>query len=57
MSRDFEMNVNGRLRDALFALQLDESTDASGKCQVLAFLGLRKIQISLNNFCFTENLQ
>jgi hypothetical protein len=33
MSRDIEMNVNGRFRDVVFALQLDESTDASGKCQ------------------------
>jgi hypothetical protein len=31
MSRDIEKNVNGRLRDVVFAVQLDESTDASGK--------------------------
>jgi hypothetical protein len=56
MSRDIEMNVNGRLRDIVFAVQLDESTDASGKCQVLAFVGFQENSDIIEQFLFCREL-
>jgi hypothetical protein len=56
MSRDIEMNVHGRLRDIVFALQLDESTDASGKCQVLAFVRFEGNSDIIELFLFCREL-
>jgi hypothetical protein len=56
MSRDIEMNRNGRLWDVVFALQLDESTDASGKCQVLAFVRFEENSDIIEQFLFYREL-
>jgi hypothetical protein len=57
MSRDIEMNVNGRFRDVVFALQLDESTDATGKCQVLAFVGFEENSNIIEQFLLCRELK
>jgi hypothetical protein len=56
MSRDFEMNINGRLRDVVFAVQLDESTDASGKCQALTFVRFEENSVIIEQFLFCREL-
>ena len=38
MSEDIEANVIDKLKDSQFALQVDESTDISGKAQLLSFI-------------------
>ena len=40
MSKDIEENVMQKLRTCEFALQVDESTDISGKEQLLGFIDL-----------------
>ena len=40
MSEDFEANVIEKLKGSQFALQLDESTDISGKAQLPSFIRL-----------------
>ena len=38
MSNDIEANVTEKLKGCEFALQADESTDISGKAQLLTFI-------------------
>jgi hypothetical protein len=52
MSRNIEMNINGRLQGVVIALQLDESTDASGKCQELAFVMFQENSDIIEQFLF-----
>jgi hypothetical protein len=56
MSRDIEMNVNGRLQDIVFVLQLDESTYASEKCQVLVFVRFEENSDITEQFLFCRKL-
>ena len=38
MSNDIQANVTDKLKNTNFALQVDESTDLSGKARLLAFI-------------------
>lgn len=57
MSHDIEMNVNNKLGDTVFALQLDESTDASGKCQLISFVRFENNLDIIEQFLFCQELK
>ncbi len=57
MSIDIEMNVIDKLKEAkLFSLQVDESTDISGKAQLLGFVRFRDDQKIVENFLCCKEL-
>lgn len=57
MSKDIETQVNEKLKVAdLFALQVDESTDITGKSQVLAFVRFISEKSLVEQFLFCKEL-
>lgn len=58
MSEDIVKNVNEKLQmDNKFAIQLDESTDISGKSQIISFIRFVNENEIIEQFLFCRELQ
>ena len=56
MSEDIEANVIEKLKGSQFALQVDESTDISGKAHLLSFIRLVVDGMIIEQFCCCKGL-
>ncbi|XP_071054686.1 zinc finger BED domain-containing protein 5-like [Onthophagus taurus] len=56
MSENIAKNVHQKLNNKIFALQIDESTDISGKAQLMGFVRLINGDSIINQFLFCQEL-
>ena len=57
MSDDIHEHTANIIKNRPFALQVDETTDVSGKCYLLAFVRFVHAQTILNQFLFLKQMK